>query len=265
MKASPAMYLGMQLPPCPASGRLAPPHAQRRARGGRGQGSAPWRPSTASSARWSAATRSSRPPASGTSTRTTAASARGLARRAGPAARRITPRPPTPWRASARLSSRRRRRVRQRRRGAHLGLRAQRGALPDAALPWAATRAALEALAANQPGLEAVQVTYVNPETGRDMQNNLGFHARRRRARRGCCGCRRATVLAGLPPDRRRGGGGGARRPLHPAPRPTPAARPGYEAGDGFQPLGHRTRPFVFIADESPLHRRLLGVYEVRD
>ena len=43
--------------------------------------------------------------------------------------------------------------------------------------PWVDVRAALLALASDQPKLEAVQVTYVNPETGRDAQNNLGFHA----------------------------------------------------------------------------------------
>jgi len=43
--------------------------------------------------------------------------------------------------------------------------------------PWAETRAALESLAADRPDLEAVQVTYVNPETGGDAENILGFHA----------------------------------------------------------------------------------------
>jgi gentisate 1,2-dioxygenase len=43
--------------------------------------------------------------------------------------------------------------------------------------PWADTRAALEALAGSRPGQEAVQVTYVDPETGDDAQNVLGFHA----------------------------------------------------------------------------------------
>ena len=43
--------------------------------------------------------------------------------------------------------------------------------------PWAEARAALLGLAADQPELDAVQVTYVNPETGADAQNILGFHA----------------------------------------------------------------------------------------
>ena len=43
--------------------------------------------------------------------------------------------------------------------------------------PWAEARAALEALAADQPAREAVQVTYTNPETGGDAQNILGYYA----------------------------------------------------------------------------------------
>ena len=43
--------------------------------------------------------------------------------------------------------------------------------------PWADVRGALEAVATDQPHLESVQVSYVNPETGADAQNILGFHA----------------------------------------------------------------------------------------
>lgn len=43
--------------------------------------------------------------------------------------------------------------------------------------PWAQARAALEALAAEQPGLDAVQLSYVNPETGADVQNILAYRA----------------------------------------------------------------------------------------
>ena len=50
-------------------------------------------------------------------------------------------------------------------------------AYPMLRYPWVETRRALESLAADQPELEAVQVTYVNPETGGDAQNILGFYA----------------------------------------------------------------------------------------
>ena len=44
--------------------------------------------------------------------------------------------------------------------------------------PWVDARAALVNIAANAPQLDCVQVTYVNPETGGDAQNILGFDAR---------------------------------------------------------------------------------------
>ncbi|MCU0764273.1 MAG: cupin domain-containing protein, partial [Hydrogenophaga sp.] len=43
--------------------------------------------------------------------------------------------------------------------------------------PWADAKAALVSLATDRPDLQAVQVTYVNPETGEDAENILGFHA----------------------------------------------------------------------------------------
>jgi gentisate 1,2-dioxygenase len=50
-------------------------------------------------------------------------------------------------------------------------------AYPMLRYPWAQTRAALEALGADRPDLEAVQVSYVNPATGGDAQNILGYYA----------------------------------------------------------------------------------------
>ena len=52
-----------------------------------------------------------------------------------------------------------------------------RKAYPMLRYPWADARAALESLAADQPGLDAVQVTYANPETGGHAENILGFYA----------------------------------------------------------------------------------------
>ena len=52
-----------------------------------------------------------------------------------------------------------------------------RKAYPMLRYPWADARAALEALAADHARCEAVQISYVNPETGADAQNILGFHA----------------------------------------------------------------------------------------
>ena len=50
-------------------------------------------------------------------------------------------------------------------------------AYPMLRYPWERARAALQTLADDQPTLEAVQVTYVNPETGDDAENILGFYA----------------------------------------------------------------------------------------
>jgi gentisate 1,2-dioxygenase len=50
-------------------------------------------------------------------------------------------------------------------------------AYPMLRYPWVDVRAALEALAADRPELPAVQVGYINPETGADAQNILGYYA----------------------------------------------------------------------------------------
>ena len=126
--------------------------------------------------------------------------------------------------------------------------------------PWENTRAALQALASDQPDLACVQVTYVNPETGGDAQNILGFYALMLRP---------GQVLT-LP----------ARSPaqvFHLIEGGVDVAACGkhfalVEADTccthGFDPVTLTNRSadqaaFVFIADESPLHRKL-GVYEVR-
>lgn len=57
------------------------------------------------------------------------------------------------------------------------GFRRNDHAYPLMRFPWRDTKAALEAIAASEPQSPSVQVTYVNPETGGDCQNILGFHA----------------------------------------------------------------------------------------
>ena len=135
-----------------------------------------------------------------------------------------------------------------------------REAYPMLRYPWKDTRAALLALAQSQPELQAVQVTYVNPDTGRDVQNNLGF---------GAIMLRPGQTLK-LP----------ARSPAQvfhliegavdaqivdqrfQLAEADTCCAPGYEAVT----LSNRSTTdaaFLFIADEAPLHRKL-GVYEVR-
>ena len=50
-------------------------------------------------------------------------------------------------------------------------------AFPMLHYPWVKVRAALTTMAAHQSDVEAVQVAYVNPETGADCQKVLGFSA----------------------------------------------------------------------------------------
>jgi gentisate 1,2-dioxygenase len=126
--------------------------------------------------------------------------------------------------------------------------------------PWADTKAALHSLAEDDPALECVQVTYTNPGTGADAENILGFYAL----------MLRPGQTLRLP----------ARSPaqvFHVVEGQVEAkivnetfslveadtcCSPGYEAVT-LRNLRSDAPSYVFIADESPLHRKL-GVYEVR-
>lgn len=127
--------------------------------------------------------------------------------------------------------------------------------------PWADAKAALVSLAEDQPDLQAVQVTYVNPETGEDAENILGFHALMLRpgqtlalpARSPACVYHVIEGAARVATD-------ASAFELIPA---DTCCIPGYTATTLTNPS--RTEPaFLFVADESPLHRKL-GVYEVRE
>jgi gentisate 1,2-dioxygenase len=129
--------------------------------------------------------------------------------------------------------------------------------------PWADTKHALHSMALDKPSLECVQITYVNPETGSDAENVLGFYAL----------MLRPNQVLRLP----------ARSPaqvfhvvegqvevtietqqpsiFHMIEADTCAA-PGFEAVT-LKNLNKEQPTFIFIADESPLHRKL-GVYENR-
>jgi gentisate 1,2-dioxygenase len=136
-----------------------------------------------------------------------------------------------------------------------------REAYPMLRYPWKDTRAALMALAHSQPDQACVQVTYVNPNTGRDVQNNLGYYALMLRPGQ------TLTLPARSPSQVFHAVEGRidvtvnqSRFALFEA---DTCCTPGYEAVT----LGNQstTEPaFLFIADESPLHRKL-GVYEVRN
>jgi gentisate 1,2-dioxygenase len=126
--------------------------------------------------------------------------------------------------------------------------------------PWAEVRAALQALAEDQPAQEAVQVTYINPETGDDAENILGFYALMLRPGQ------TLTLPARSPASVVHLIEGGVDVAID-------AARFTLAEADtccapGYTPVTLRNRladqpSFVFMADEAPLHRKL-GVYEVR-
>lgn len=133
-------------------------------------------------------------------------------------------------------------------------------AYPMLRYPWTEARAALLALAGEQPGLDAVQITYVNPETGRDAQNILGFYALMLRpgqtlrlpARSPACVFHVIEGALEMTVDEQR-------LALDAA---DTVCAPGYTAVTLHN--RHSDQPtFVFLADESPLHRKL-GVYENR-
>lgn len=126
--------------------------------------------------------------------------------------------------------------------------------------PWSETRAALETLAADQPDLEAVQVAYVNPETGRDAQNILGFYALMLRPGQTLQLPVRSPAMVFHLIE------GGAK--VNVAQQAFTLDQADTCCAPGYTPVGLRNASssapaFIFIADETPLHRKL-GVYEVR-
>jgi gentisate 1,2-dioxygenase len=133
-------------------------------------------------------------------------------------------------------------------------------AYPMLRYAWKDAKAALESLAADDAGLEQVQVTYTNPETGGDAENILGFYALMLRPGQSLRlparspaqvfhvieGAVQAQIVAST-------------FTLNEA---DTCCAPGYEAVT-LTNLNANHPAFVFIADESPLHRKL-GVYENR-
>ncbi len=133
-------------------------------------------------------------------------------------------------------------------------------AYPMLRYPWEQARAALEALAASEPELEAVQVAYVNPETGADVQSILGFYALMLRpGQQLVLPVRSPATVFHLVEGAAEAQVGEQRFPLDTA---DTCCAPGYTAVT----LTNRSSDapaFFFVADESPLHRKL-GVYERR-
>lgn len=133
-------------------------------------------------------------------------------------------------------------------------------AYPLLRYPWAQARAALQSLAADQPALESVQVTYVNPETGTDAENILGFYAQMLRPGQVLRLPARSPAMVfhlieGAADVR-------VQEQCFALAEADTCCAPGYTTVT----LANRSADapaFLFIADESPLHRKL-GVFENR-
>ncbi|MBL8482320.1 MAG: cupin domain-containing protein [Rhodocyclaceae bacterium] len=134
-------------------------------------------------------------------------------------------------------------------------------AYPMLRYPWREARAALEQLAAAEPGLDAVQIEYVNPENGAHVQNILGFYALMLRPGQTLSLPRRSPAAvfhliegsATVSVDAQQ---------FKLAPADTCCA-PGFSRvtlanASADQPA------FIFIADEGPLHEKL-GLIETRN
>jgi gentisate 1,2-dioxygenase len=133
-------------------------------------------------------------------------------------------------------------------------------AYPMLRYPWVDVRAALQALDQSQPDIEAVQVAYVNPETGADAQKILGFSALMLRPGETLALPARSTAMVFHQIE----GGSSVQLQDHQ-----------FTLGEadtccipGYTPItlvnqSAAAPAFIFIADDAPLQKKL-GVYEVR-
>ena len=135
-----------------------------------------------------------------------------------------------------------------------------RKAYPMLRYPWVDARAALLSLAEDRPDLDALQLTYINPETGGDAENILGFYALMLRPGQTLDLPARSVAQVFHVIE------GAAHLELEAQHFALQAAdtccAPGYTAVR-LRNASSDEPTFVFMADESPLHRKL-GVYEVR-
>ncbi len=133
-------------------------------------------------------------------------------------------------------------------------------AYPMLRYAWTDAKTALESMAQDNPSQESIQVTYVNPETGNDAENIWGFYALMLRPGQTLRLPARSpaqvfhviegTVEAKIVDS------------TFSLAEADTCCAPGYEAVT-LKNLDVKKPTFIFIADESPLHRKL-GVFENR-
>ena len=122
------------------------------------------------------------------------------------------------------------------------------------------SRAALEALAASEPALDAVQVAYVDPETGADAQNILGYYALMLRpGQRLRLPARSPAAVFHVIEGAATVGVGGEAFRLAEA---DTCCAPGF-VDVTLANASVDAPAFLFIADERPLHEKL-GLHETR-
>ncbi len=133
-------------------------------------------------------------------------------------------------------------------------------AFPILRYPWDEVRAALETLARVQPDIEAVQVTYINPETGADSLKILGLSALMLRPGETLALPARSTAMVFHQIE----GGADVRLDGHSfsLDEADTCCVPGYTPITLINRSANKLA-FVFIADDAPLQKKL-GVYEVR-
>ncbi len=133
-------------------------------------------------------------------------------------------------------------------------------AYPMLRYAWTDAKAALEAMAQDNPAQESIQVTYVNPETGNDAENILGFYALMLRPGQSL------RLPARSPAQVFHVIEGSVEAKIVDSTfslvEADTCCAPGYEAVT-LKNLDVNKPTFIFIADESPLHRKL-GVFENR-
>jgi gentisate 1,2-dioxygenase len=133
-------------------------------------------------------------------------------------------------------------------------------AYPMLRYAWTDAKTALESMAHDNPAQESIQVTYVNPETGNDAENILGFYALMLRPGQS------VRLPARSPAQVFHVIEGAVEAKIVDSTfklvEADTCCAPGYEAVT-LKNLDANNPTFIFIADESPLHRKL-GVFENR-
>ncbi len=133
-------------------------------------------------------------------------------------------------------------------------------AFPMLRYPWKQVKAALHSLAASRPEIESVQVAYINPETGADVQKILGYSALMLRpGERLSLPARSSSCVFHQVEGKARVAVEDVEFSMKDA---DTCCIPGYTAIT-LENLSGSEPAYLFVADDAPFQKKL-GVYEVR-